>query len=66
MRRLHVFADNDSNYVGQSAAYDLARRLSRNGINVEVRVPPDTDTDWLDALNKSTGRTNQRGGNDHA
>jgi putative DNA primase/helicase len=51
LNRLHVFADNDSNYVGQSAAYDLARRLSRDGIHVEVHVPPDADTDWLDVLN---------------
>jgi putative DNA primase/helicase len=56
LHRLDVFSDNDSNYVGQAAAYDLARRLSRDGLNVEVRVPPDPDTDWLDELNKSTGR----------
>jgi putative DNA primase/helicase len=51
LRRLYVFSDNDSNFVGQSAAYDLARRLSRDGLNVEVRVPPVADTDWADVLN---------------
>jgi len=56
LQRLHVFADNDLNYVGQSAAYNLARRQSRDGLNVEVHVPLDPDTDWLDELNKSTGR----------
>jgi putative DNA primase/helicase len=49
-----VFGDNDSNYVGQHAAYALAKRLvhesQRDKIrrSVEVRIPEATDTDWAD------------------
>ena len=56
LRQLHIFADNDTNFVGQSAAYELACRLNRHSITVEVHVPLDTDTDWLDVLNGRNGK----------
>lgn len=50
LRRLTVFADHDSNFVGQTAAYELAGRIAKEGLTVEVRVPPIVNTDWLDFL----------------
>jgi putative DNA primase/helicase len=45
---LHIFADNDLNFVGQAAAFALARRLGRDGFPLEVHIPPRPDADWLD------------------
>jgi putative DNA primase/helicase len=58
VRRLHVFADNDSNFTGQAAAFELAKRLSQGPqrIDVIVNVPELPDSDWLDELNRRSGR----------
>lgn len=53
-RHITVFGDNDSNAVGQCAAWTLARHLLREArgaaikLTVEVRIPDRPDTDWAD------------------
>ena len=49
-RNVTIFADNDASYAGHAAAYKLAHALHRMGINVEVRLPDEPDTDWADVL----------------
>lgn len=43
-----VFGDNDANFTGQDAAFSLAHRLSRLGLQVRVEIPPTVGTDWAD------------------
>lgn len=48
VREVWVFGDNDKNFVGQAAAYELARTLTRDGITVDVRIPHIPGFDWND------------------
>jgi len=48
VREVVIFADNDTNYTGQDAAYALAKRLSLRGISVEVQIPARPGSDWAD------------------
>ena len=54
LKRLVIFADNDSNFQGQKSAFALAHRLAqeRTIAHIEVQLPPKSDTDWLDVLNE--------------
>lgn len=46
---IHIFADNDANFVGQAAAYNLAQRLANSYI-VSVNVPPLMGQDYADMV----------------
>jgi len=50
VRRVVVFGDNDANFVGQTAAHELAKRLKaeRPKLEVEIRIPEKTGDDWAD------------------
>ncbi len=50
LRRVVIAADHDANGAGAEAADDLARRLRRRGVHVDVRMPKDQGTDWNDVL----------------
>lgn len=50
VRKVHLFGDNDDNFVGQAAAYRLAHRLvvkEKRQVTVET---PKNPGDWLDVL----------------
>lgn len=54
VREVIVFADHDTNFAGQAAAYRAAHRLKLKGFEVEVCIPPEPG-DWLDELNRREG-----------
>jgi phage/plasmid primase-like uncharacterized protein len=47
IERLVIFADNDKNGVGQTAAEKLRKRYAQIA---EVCIPDKLDTDWADML----------------
>lgn len=51
VKEVLIFADNDSSFAGQKAAYNLAFRLS-NSVKVAVKLPIKPDTDWCDEYQK--------------
>ncbi|MEQ9813978.1 MAG: toprim domain-containing protein [Azospirillaceae bacterium] len=56
VERVIIFGDNDASFAGQKSALVLAQRLVREGFAVEVMIPPETGTDWLDVHNAEGAR----------
>ena len=50
VKEVTVFGDNDNNFTGQRAAFDLAHWLSLKGIETHVRIPDVPGQDWADVL----------------
>jgi len=48
--KVTIFADNDLNFAGQAAAYELANKLSILKYRVRVVIPAKPGYDWLDVL----------------
>lgn len=46
--RVLIAGDNDASYTGQAAAFNLAKRLVRDGYAVEIQIPGQTGKDWAD------------------
>lgn len=45
-----IFGDNDKNFTGQRAAFELAKRLSSRLESVRVEITPKPGQDWNDVL----------------
>jgi len=56
VRRIVIYSDNDASHTGQAAAYALAKRLGREGVEADVRLPETVGQDWLDVLNERQER----------
>lgn len=53
VKKLTIFSDNDANFTGQAAAYEVARQLvMQSGIKVDVRVPATVGEDWADVWDR--------------
>lgn len=50
-RRVVIFADNDDNFAGQTAAFDLMARIEGK-LRVSIETPTDVGADWADMLTK--------------
>jgi len=50
VKQVIIFGDNDHNYAGQAAAFNLANRLKLMGTDVTIKFPPEKGQDFNDVL----------------
>jgi len=55
IERVSIFADNDSSWTGQAAAYNLAKRLWLKNYVVNVILPAEKDKDFADEYQSFQG-----------
>jgi len=48
-----IFIDNDESFTGQSAGYQLARRLKGKGVQVNAICDWEKGEDYLDYINRN-------------
>jgi putative DNA primase/helicase len=51
-----IFGDNDANFSGQNAAYQLAPKLAAKDFEVTVQIPKAVGTDWADVWTEWCGK----------
>lgn len=50
VKKVEIYADNDESFTGQKAAYLLAFKLKKMGLEVKVYMPDNAGWDWNDVL----------------
>lgn len=61
VKLLAVMGDNDASFTGQSAAYELARLVRNNGLEVKVLIPEMTGEDWADVAQRRRAALPEQG-----
>lgn len=56
-QKVIIFGDSDAKFAGQAAAYDLANKLSLDGVAVKVMLPDQDGVDWNDILVQTQERS---------
>ncbi len=56
VKKIYIFGDNDKSFTGQKAAYTLANKIYKY-YRVEVMIPEEVGSDWLDIYNKEKNLT---------
>lgn len=53
VKKISIYCDNDASFTGQAAAFALAKRLVREGVEASVYISGNVGDDYLDCLIRS-------------